>query len=201
MKITLNQSDFRKLVALLATSEDLQELYNKLNTRLEAINISSPSTPKSSKLKNKTYTKKEQIYKIVDAPIVSERAKQGNAKYRKIAEDYRATRIKEQTKSEMITKGVLKAMKIPYDFQKIFYNEETFYIVDFYLPEYNTVIEIDGKYHEDPEQKLKDDRREKFLRRYNKIKYIGRIKNEDTFKTGELGRKIKAIIAHTKTIK
>ena len=47
---------------------------------------------------------------------------------------------------------------IPYEDQKIFYIYAEdgwiirYYIADFYLPESNTIIEVDGKFHEDHKQ-------------------------------------------------
>ena len=41
------------------------------------------------------------------------------------------------------------------------------YIVDFYCKPLNLVIEIDGSYHFEDEQKIKDDRRQKILEQMN----------------------------------
>lgn len=187
MKIQINLTDdeFKKLFEVIDSNKKLKIIGDKI---------------KNSIKKESKNLKKDTIKGIVNSPIISEKSIQGNARYRKIAEEYRDKKVKEQTKSEIITKASLKSLKISYDFQKIFYNEETFYIVDFYLPEYNVVLEIDGGYHNDPEQRLKDSRREKFLKRFNRIKYIGRIKNEETLNTIELRKKIMAIVNHSKTL-
>lgn len=92
------------------------------------------------------------------------------------AEDFRSDLIKKQTRSEARMKVVLKELNVKYEFQKIFYTEKSFYIVDFYLPEYNVVIEVDGGYHNDKEQKVKDNNRT--LKLTEDINHVYRIKNE-----------------------
>ena len=92
------------------------------------------------------------------------------------AEDFRSDLIKKQTRSEAKMKVVLKELNVKYEFQKIFYTEKSFYIVDFYLPEYNVAIEVDGGYHNDKEQKIKDNNRT--LKLTEDINYVYRIKNE-----------------------
>lgn len=54
-----------------------------------------------------------------------------------------------QTPSEIRTEGVLKYLGIAYKSQYvIFYKRGHYRIVDFYLPEYQKNIEIDGPYHD-----------------------------------------------------
>lgn len=91
--------------------------------------------------------KKSKKYKTPKKPV-----KNYNKKER--AESFRNDLIKKQTQSEKLFKAYLKSLKIPYFFQKIFYTQHSFRIVDFYLPTCNIVIEIDGKYHND--NKVKD---------------------------------------------
>lgn len=191
MKINITDKEIKELLPLIEANPTLKNLYLKISTRLKIINkIKVPQAKKGERI--------AQIDKILNTPIITEKAKQANASYKKIAEEYRNIRIKEQTKSEKITKAVLKSMNIEYNFQKVFYNPDTFYIVDFYLPKLNIVIEVDGGYHLDPKQKAADSKREKILKRYNNIGYIGRIKNEETEDTTKLRRKLFAIINHNK---
>lgn len=95
---------------------------------------------------------------------------------KKKAEEFREGLIKRQTPSEVKFKAILKLMNIKYEFQKIFYTEQTFYIVDFYLPEYKIIIEIDGGYHKKANQKMKDGIRTEVLS--GQLKKVCRIKNE-----------------------
>ena len=68
------------------------------------------------------------------------------------------------TKAELKFKGVLDEIKVKYIFQKGFFGDRYHCIVDFYLPRpYKICIEIDGEYHSDKEQKIKDERKDRFL--------------------------------------
>lgn len=192
MKINITDREIKELLPLIECNPTLKSLYLKVSTRLAVIN-------KVKVTQAKRGDRIAQIEKILNAPIITEHAKQADAKYKKIAEEYRDTRIKEQTQSEKVTKALLKSMKVEYSFQKVFYNPDTFYIVDFYLPKSNIVIEVDGGYHLDPKQKIADSKREKILKRYNNIGYIGRVKNEETLDTAKLRRKLFAIINHNKS--
>lgn len=181
------------------TENELEKLLNLIGSQFEYKSIEAKINKVLSKISGrKRKTKTEKIEKIVNAPINNIKQAEYSKKFKKIAEDYRQQKIKEQTKEETVTKAVLKSLKIPFDFQKIFYNIETFYIVDFYLPDYNVVIEVDGGYHNTKIQKEKDAKREKFIRRYNKVKYIARIRNEDTVDTKGLAIRIKNIIEYSK---
>lgn len=73
-----------------------------------------------------------------------------------VAEEYRKNLIKNQTNSESIFKAKLKSINVSYEFQKIIFTKSNFSIVDFYLPDYGLVIEIDGGYHLTNEQKEND---------------------------------------------
>lgn len=64
------------------------------------------------------------------------------------AKKYRQELITKETYYEHIFRDYLKGLR--YIFQKvIFTNEWKFFIVDFYIPKYNLVIEIDGKQHKE----------------------------------------------------
>lgn len=68
------------------------------------------------------------------------------------------------TKSERIVKSNLNELKrIRYIFQQPFFVLGKIYFADFYFPEYKTIIEVDGGYHEVLEQKQKDEKRTVFL--------------------------------------
>lgn len=60
--------------------------------------------------------------------------------------------------------------------QRMFRNDRTFYIADFYLEKVRLIIEIDGKYHDTPKQIYFDTLRDRFFRA-RRIKTV-RIKNE-----------------------
>lgn len=69
------------------------------------------------------------------------------------------------TESEKIFKAKLKAAGINYVFQHTIETDKSFYIVDFYIPKKGLVIEIDGEYHQEEGQKIKDNRRTVWLKK------------------------------------
>lgn len=77
----------------------------------------------------------------------------------------RRTILKDKaTPSELDFKNKLEAAGINYIFQKGFIQGNNFCIVDFYLPKpYKICIEIDGEYHNTPEQVHKDKYRTQYL--------------------------------------
>ena len=68
--------------------------------------------------------------------------------------------ISKPTKAEIQVKYLLSKTGNKFEFQKIIDGDNFYYIVDFYLPKSKLIIEIDGEYHDTPEQKQKDSKRE-----------------------------------------
>lgn len=119
-------------------------------------------------------------------------------KYWEIAEGFRTSLIKENfTPAEIRFKGILKALKIKYEFQHIvFVNEKgKFFIMDFYLPDYNVGIEIDGGYHFTHEQYLKDKERTKTILKFLKIRNIIRFNNDDVTLDQSFLNKVERILS------
>lgn len=81
----------------------------------------------------------------------------------KLARYYRFDLLKNETYYEKTAKIALKELNVSFEEQRIFYFGSSFYIVDFYLPKYKIVLEIDGEYHEDIDIKMKDSWRTKNL--------------------------------------
>ncbi len=74
----------------------------------------------------------------------------------------RASRLANPSSIELAIEDVLKALGISYESQKAI----GFYVVDFYLPEHNLVIECDGEYwHNLPENIARDKRKDTYLRK------------------------------------
>lgn len=101
------------------------------------------------------------------------------------AEVFKNKLITNQTEAEKTFKAILKSAEIEYSFQHIiFYRKTTgakscsFYIADFYLPRYNTIVEIDGGYHDSKEQKKIDKERTKAIKN-NGIAHVKRYTNND----------------------
>jgi very-short-patch-repair endonuclease len=83
------------------------------------------------------------------------------------------------TPAERVMLSLLKSVGLRYKFQKVFFIKGgTFYIVDFWLPEKRTVIEIDGMQHyRSRKQNSYDEKRTEYLERVKKVKVI-RFTNE-----------------------
>ena len=97
------------------------------------------------------------------------------------AQECRKKLIDNATESELVYQSFLKKNKVKFDFQKIIYNKEgSFYIVDFYVPMFNLIIEIDGGYHMTPDQINKDRHRSFMLKDmgFNVIRFT----NEEVLK-------------------
>ena len=108
------------------------------------------------------------------------------------AKKFREKLVKNQTNSEKKFKAILKMAKIEYEFQKIYIFEESFRIVDFYLPKQNVVIEIDGEYHNDKDQQLDDRRRTRQLIQSG-VRKVFRFKNKEIDNTEGCILRLKAI--------
>lgn len=80
-------------------------------------------------------------------------------------EELQANLKKNSTQAEKIFKAKLKAVGINYVFQHIIETNKSFYIVDFFIPKKGLVIEIDGDYHQEEGQKIKDKRRTIWLKK------------------------------------
>ena len=162
-KTTLNKSKwddcitlFRKDWELILGSNNLDEIQLLVQKKIGKKNIKESEDCKSAIDKAKEDRKK----------LLAGRA-----------EEFREKLVKNPTEAELKFKAFLKMMKIEYDFQKIIYVGNTFYIVDFYFPKYNIIIEIDGGYHKDALQRKKDWSRTYTLQNMNKK--VFRIDNKD----------------------
>lgn len=102
---------------------------------------------------------------------------------KKISKEFREELRNKSTESEIKFKKILNRIGIEYHFQKVVYiysknrEIEKFYIVDFYLPLFNCVIEIDGDYHDNYDQKIDDRIREFNIKNTLNCSFI-RIKND-----------------------
>lgn len=93
---------------------------------------------------------------------------------------YTESLVKKATKAEKHFKRLLKECGVEFIFQYAVNAPGSFYILDFYLPKSQTVFEIDGKYHNEPEQVEKDRRRDAYLS--DKGCTVKRLANEEVFK-------------------
>jgi cyclase len=111
---------------------------------------------------------------------------------REVSEKFRRKLILEQTDAEQVFKYILTKLKIKYKFQFIIYYPYSFYILDFFLPEYKIIFEIDGSQHYDKEGIKKDKKRTKILNSYG-LEVI-RFKNSEVFNIQETMNKCKEFL-------
>ena len=97
------------------------------------------------------------------------------------AKEYRKQLIENATPSEIMYQKYLRKNRVKFEFQKVIYNKEgSFYIVDFYIPVFNLIVEIDGGYHQTSDQINKDRHRSFMLKTmgFNVIRFT----NEEVMK-------------------
>jgi len=99
-------------------------------------------------------------------------------KIEEYAENFRTKLVDNQTVAEKEFKKYLKLLNVKFSFQRIVYFKNTFYIVDFYVPQLNIVFEIDGGYHTEEEQMKKDELRTQHLKSKG-IEEIYRFTNDE----------------------
>ncbi|KKN16737.1 hypothetical protein LCGC14_0972740 [marine sediment metagenome] len=93
------------------------------------------------------------------------------------------------TPAELCFKEKLeKCCPVKFKFQRGFIKGGYYAIVDFHIPSRNICIEIDGGYHNRPEQKRKDEYRDKWLREVRKQKVI-RLTNQQAEEISTAGIK------------
>lgn len=96
-----------------------------------------------------------------------------------IAASNRKKRLENTTESEILFANLLSKARIKHKREYVFYPKKSFYIADFYIPEVKLVIEIDGKYHEEDDQMIKDaDRTSKLINECG-VREVLRFKNEE----------------------
>lgn len=84
-------------------------------------------------------------------------------KLKKIANKYAGRLRHRMTGAERCFKKLLSKCGVYHVSQKVIYNGGSFYIIDFFLPNKNLCVELDGEYHLEPEQAAKDEKRDTWL--------------------------------------
>ena len=146
------------------------------------------------KKKRTTYKKKyRNKFEKQQAYIVHKKTKE----LKELAVKFRIELLDLETPTEVMFKSYLLSLKVKYEFQKIVYAGKSFYIVDFYLPKKNIVIEIDGRQHSNPENIEKDKDRTINLKGVG-VKEVYRFTNDDIYKYKMCMNRIKSIIKNEK---
>jgi very-short-patch-repair endonuclease len=81
------------------------------------------------------------------------------------------------TPAERHIQSILSDSPYTWKFQKGFIAYDYYCIVDFCFPSYNIVLEIDGEYHNPLEQKVRDERKDQYLRDVRK-QHVVRLTNQ-----------------------
>lgn len=82
------------------------------------------------------------------------------------------------TGAELVFKTILDLAGIRYTFQKPILRGSHFYIADFFLDDYATIVEIDGGYHDTEEQEERDAKRTEDILKKTSIARVVRFSNE-----------------------
>jgi very-short-patch-repair endonuclease len=90
---------------------------------------------------------------------------------------------------ELKFRVMLLEMGVRYIWQNPFYDKDRYVCVDFYLPEYNIVIEIDGNVHGKPEKVQYDLERTMYLKKVHGVAKVVRFSNLDITNNIEMVRK------------
>lgn len=92
------------------------------------------------------------------------------------SESFKEELRKNATKAELLFKANLDSYEIEYEFQKEVITRKSFIVADFYIPSLKLMVELDGGYHNDKEQKKKD--RQKDIEYHNNGFNVLRMMNE-----------------------
>lgn len=132
-------------------------------------------------LKGKDSCRSEYFQSVVFFRLMSKVISVNKEQQKLFAQECRKKLIEKSTDAELTYQKYLKKNSIKFEFQKVIWNKEgSFYIVDFYVPVFNLIVEIDGEYHMTSEQ-INKDRHRSFLLRdmgYNVIRFT----NEEVLK-------------------
>ena len=126
------------------------------------------------------------IYNNPYCKPTKQKKKRRDKEIQKIARRFSRELEEKATSSEKAFAEILAAHGIRFDFQHPFRRGKTFAIVDFWLPDYGVVVEIDGGYHNIPQQAEKDATRSADLLRKEKVRRIVRFTNEQACGPDEL---------------
>lgn len=156
--LTLNDSGIEKLLGFLNNNKKaISFIYD---------NISNNNGIVSPKSKAEVNEQRISKYRL-NAPVLTNMAKTNQKEL-----------IKNATPEELKMKLILKELNISYEFNKIYYTGFGYYYADFYLPQYNVIIEIDGKQHQKSFDKEWDALRTENLIYIHGVSRVIRIKNE-----------------------
>ena len=119
---------------------------------------------------------------------------------KELAFKFRNELIDLETPPETMFKYYLLKLRLKYEFQKIVYAGKSFYIVDFYIPRWNIIFEIDGKQHSEVENIEKDEDRTCNLKHVG-VRQVYRFTNDDVYHEQTCINRIKDIVKQERLYK
>lgn len=84
--------------------------------------------------------------------------------------------ISNRNPTETLLRRAMQKANINYEYQKPYYNIDRYVCVDFYLPDFNIVVELDGSSHKDRADY--DLQRTMYLKRRHNVKKVIRFTNK-----------------------
>lgn len=149
----------RKIKDFLLSEKNYDNIHNKNHKFLirEYAACQGWEVPQNVNLKDWIIDKMGEI-RIYNEP------KKKNQSTIEIAEEFAEARKKAPTRAERSFRALLRSVGVKFIPEKVIYNKKSFYIIDFYIPDRRLCIELDGGYHNEPEQKEKDVKRDKYLK-------------------------------------
>lgn len=169
-KKTKKRDVIRRLVL---ESDQLQP--KRLSDWDRSIDKMESNPTKARKIKKKRKPKVVLKQDKIDAPSV-QKAKTKQKEY--IADLINQLRLN-ATKAELFFKGKLDELEIVHEFQYRVNTKKSFIVADFYIAPLNMVVELDGGYHNEPEQQIKDSEKDEVYRS-KKLKVL-RMTNEQVY--------------------
>lgn len=133
-------------------------------------NIDFVSCSKEKIMKNN----KKNPFKLRKRQRQFEKKLEGN---RKQSNELSKNQIRNKNPTESLLRYAMQKAKINYEYQKPYYNIDRYVCVDFYLPDLNIVVELDGFSHKGREDY--DIERTMYLKRRHNVKRVVRFTNHE----------------------
>jgi len=113
-------------------------------------------------------------------------------KIKRLAQKYKSDLLLNRTNAEKVFAYILDKIGVGYKEQYIIYVGTSFYIVDFYLPKYKVIFEVDGVHHYTTKGAIKDKKRDNTLATLGFT--VKRIRNKEVYSPRKCEKRIKGIL-------
>ena len=173
---------------------------------MRRINANDLEILEQDKQKRRRSLEKERQKKLRTKAGREQLKKKTNTDMKIIAEQYAQKLIMNATEAERHFYKILESLGINFKFQHPIYNKskdgtiKQFYIPDFFLPDINTIVEIDGGYHFDVLQQKKDNTRTNKIKDGHRGIKVLRITNAEVFNGIKVMKFLQRILEREKTL-